>query len=273
MNADRKRNLLIYGTLFVAAFIVLYPFFYMVINSFKTGPEIMHSPNSLPKEWSFAGYIKVFDSVNLGRVFFNTIFISVTVTFLNTLFSSMVAYSIVKTNLPGREFWLKVILGSMMIPAILFTIPTYMMMYEWNWINTYRVLIIPGAISAYNIFLMVQFMKQIDNAYLEAARIDGASELRIFFKIILPMMRPALATVGILTFMGAWNDFMGPLLYVRDDSLMTLQLALYNFKTEVPGTNLEQLWAMTTMIAVPVVIVFFCLQKNFIKAFTGVGVK
>ena len=273
MNVDKKKNLLIYGTLLIAALIVLYPFFYFVINSFKTGPEIMHSPNSLPKEWSFAGYIKVFDSVNLGRVFFNTIFISVTVTVLNTLFSSMVAYSIVKTNLPGREFWLKVILGSMMIPAILFTIPTYMMMYEWNWINTYRVLIIPGAISAYNIFLMVQFMKQIDNAYLEAARIDGASEMRIFFKIILPMMRPALATVGILTFMGAWNDFMGPLLYVRDESLMTLQLALYNFKTEVPGTNLEQLWAMTTMIAVPVVIVFFCLQKNFIKAFTGVGVK
>ncbi|MEZ9938346.1 ABC transporter permease subunit, partial [Vibrio breoganii] len=91
-------------------------------------------------------------------------------------------------------------------------------------------------------------------AYLEAARIDGANEIRIFRKIVLPMLRPALATVGILTFMGAWNDFMGPLLYVRDESLMTLQLALYNFQTEVPGTNLEQLWAMTTMIAVPVVI-------------------
>ena len=123
-----------------------------------------------------------------------------------------------------------------------------MMMYEWDWVNTYRVLIIPGAISAYNIFLLVQFMKQIDNAYLEAARIDGASEFRIFFKIVLPMLRPALATVGILTFMGAWNDFMGPLLYVRDESLMTLQLALYNFQTEVPGTNLEQLWAMTCLL-------------------------
>lgn len=273
MKMSHQKTLLIYGTLFIAAIAVMYPFFYMVINSFKTGPEIMHSPNALPTTWSFDGYRKVFESVNLFQVFFNTIFISISVTVLNTLFSSMVAYSIVKTNLPGREFWLKVILGSMMIPAVLFTIPTYMMMYEWDWINTYRVLIIPGAISAYNIFLLVQFMKQIDNAYLEAARIDGAGEVRIFFRIVLPMLRPALATVGILTFMGAWNDFMGPLLYVRDDSLMTLQLALYNFKTEVPGTNLEQLWAMTTMIAVPVVIVFFCLQKNFIKAFTGVGVK
>ncbi|MCY9874378.1 carbohydrate ABC transporter permease [Vibrio barjaei] len=273
MNKSKNTMLLIYVTLIVASIVVLYPFFFMLINSFKSGPEIMHSPNSLPTEWSFRGYIEVFESINLARVFFNTIFISVSVTFLNVLFSSMVAYAIVKTNLPGREFWLKVILGSMMIPAVLFTIPTYMMMYEWNWINTYRVLIIPGSISAYNIFLLVQFMKQIDNAYLEAARIDGANEIRIFRKIVLPMLRPALATVGILTFMGAWNDFMGPLLYVRDESLMTLQLALYNFQTEVPGTNLEQLWAMTTMIAVPVVIVFFCLQKNFIKAFTGVGVK
>ncbi|SON53227.1 carbohydrate ABC transporter permease [Vibrio tapetis] len=268
-----NKNILIYVSLILVSIIVIYPFFYMVINSFKTGPEIMHSPNSLPKNWSLKGYVEVFNTVNLGRVFFNTIFISMSVTFLNTIFSAMVAFSIVKTNLPGREFWLKVILGSMMVPAILFTIPTYMMMYEWDWINTYRVLIIPGSISAYNIFLLVQFMKQIDNAYLEAARIDGASEMRIFFRIVLPMLRPALATVGILTFMGAWNDFMGPLLYVRDESLMTLQLALYNFKTEVPGTNLEQMWAMTTMIAVPVVLVFFCLQKNFIKAFTGVGVK
>ena len=120
--------------------------------------------------------------------------------------------------MPGREFWLKLILSSMMIPAILFTIPVYMMMYDWGWINTYRALIIPGAISAYNIFLLVQFMKQIDDAYLEAARIDGASEWRVFYKVVLPMLRPALATVGILTFMGAWNDFMGPLLYIRDDS-------------------------------------------------------
>ena len=267
------KSIAIYCSLILISIMVMYPFFFMLINSFKTGPEIMDEPLALPKEWSIQGYIKVFESINLGRVFFNTIFISISVTVLNTLLSSMVAYSIVKTNMPGREFWLKLILASMMVPAVLFTIPTYMMMYEWGWINTYRVLIIPISLSAYNIFLFVQFMKQIDNAYLEAARIDGASEFRIFFKIVLPMMRPALATVGILTFMSAWNDFMGPLLYIRDESRMTLQLALYNFNTDVPWANLEQVWALTTMIALPVVFVFFFLQKNFIKAFTGIGVK
>ncbi|MGR5211171.1 carbohydrate ABC transporter permease [Vibrio astriarenae] len=268
-----NNQILILGLLSFASIIVLYPFFYMIMNSFKDGSDILHYPTALPKAISFTGYIDVIKSVNLGRIFFNTIFISVTVTIMNTLFSAMVAFAIVKTNLPSREFWLKIILASMMIPAILFTIPTYMMMYDWGWINTYRVLIIPSAISAYNVFLMVQFMKQIDNAYLEAARIDGASEFRIFWKIILPMIKPALSTVGVLTFMNTWNDFMNPLLYVRDDSLMTLQLALYNFQTEVPAANVEQLWAMTTMIALPVVIVFFFLQKNFVKAFTGVGIK
>ena len=134
-------------------------------------------------------------------------------------------------------------------------------------------MLIACIINGVLLFTTIIFIFSLLTPGLHLDDIATLGQMRIFFKIILPMMRPALATVGILTFMGAWNDFMGPLLYVRDDSLMTLQLALYNFKTEVPGTNLEQLWAMTTMIAVPVVIVFFCLQKNFIKAFTGVGVK
>ncbi|EAM8615960.1 carbohydrate ABC transporter permease [Salmonella enterica] len=269
----RKKTFCIYILLSIVSVVVVYPFFFMVMNSFKTGSEIINSPNSLPASISFNGYINAFLTLNLGRIFINTLFISITVTITNTLLSAMVSYAIVKMNLPGRELWIKIILSSMMLPAILFTIPVYMMLYSWGWINTFKALIIPGTISAYNIFLLVQFLKQVDNAYIEAARIDGANELIIFFKIILPITRPALATVAILTFMGAWNDFMGPLLYVRDDSLMTLQLALLKFVNDVPTENLEQLWAMTTMIATPVVFIFFFLQSNFIKAFTGIGVK
>ncbi len=152
----------------------------MIMNSFKTGSEIINAPNALPKNFSFNGYIQAFYSLNLGRIFLNTLFISVTVTLVNTLLSAMVAYAIVKMNLPGREFWIKLILTSMMVPAVLFTIPTYMMLYSWGWVNTFQALIVPGTISAYNIFLLVQFLKQVDNAYLEAARIDGAGEFTIF---------------------------------------------------------------------------------------------
>lgn len=160
-----------------------------------------------------------------------------------------------------------------MIPGVLLLIPQYMMFYDWNWIDSYRVLIIPGMMSAYNIFLMIQFMKQIDDAYLEATRIDGANEPRVFWSVVLPMAKPALATLVILTFMASWNDFVGPLLYLRDPDKMTLQLALYRFKSEIPGENVQQIWAATTMITLPVCVLFFFAQKNFIKAFAGIGIK
>jgi multiple sugar transport system permease protein len=269
----KLKNVILYTILIIGSIVVLYPFLFMVMNSFKTGPEIMNEPLSLPKSINLKGYIGVFTNLNIPRLFLNTVFISGSVTVLNVLFSSMVAYGIVKGDLPHKALLKNIILVSMMIPGILLLIPTYIMMYKWNWINTYRVLIIPASISAYNVFLMIQFISQIDDAYLEAARIDGASELTIFFKVLLPMCKPALATIGILTFMGSWNDFMGPLLYLRGDSKMTLQLALYNFSGSIPGQYLEQLWAATTLVTFPVVIVYFFLQKNFVKAFTGVGLK
>lgn len=273
MNSKRIRHLIIYTILILGAFVVIYPFFYMVMNSLKEAPEILHAPTALPEKISFEGYLQVFSALNIGRLFLNSVFIASTVTLSNVFFSSMVAYGIMKTGIRFKSFFVKFILGTMMIPGVLLLIPQYMMLYSWNWVDTYHVLIIPGMMSAYNVFLMIQFMKQIDDAYLEATRIDGANEFRVFVSIVLPMAKPALATLGILTFMGSWNDFIGPLLYLRDESKMTLQLALYRFKAEVPTENVEQVWAVTTMITVPISILFFALQKNFIKAFTGIGIK
>ena len=278
-NEYRKRkkiklsSILIYVILIFGVVIVMYPFFFMVMNSFKTGPEILHAPTALPKSLSFDGFKKIFQSLNMGRLFFNSAFISGSVTFLSVLFSAMVAYALVKTKLPFKKYVLDIILASMMIPAILLLIPTYCMMYEWGWINTYRVLIVPFCISPYNIFLMVQFMRQIDDSYLEAARIDGANELVIFTKVILPLSKPIIATLAIITFMAIWNDFLNPLLYLRGDSKMTVQLAVYKFNTSIPGENKEMLWAALTLVTVPVVIVYLFLQKHFMKAFGGVGLK
>lgn len=269
----RLKKIILYTVLILGSIIVVYPFLFMIMNSFKTGPAIMNEPLALPKSINLRGYIGVFASLNIPRLFFNTIFISGSVTVLNVLFSSMVAYGIVKGDLRHKKLLKDIILGSMMIPGILLLIPTYIMMYKWNWIDTYRVLIIPGAVSAYNIFLMIQFISQISDSYLEAARIDGASELQIFFRVLLPMTKPALTTIAILTFMGSWNDFFGPLLYLRDDSKMTIQLALYKFSGSIPGQFAEQLWAATALVTVPIVIVYFFLQRNFIKAFTGIGLK
>ncbi|AGB40244.1 ABC-type sugar transport system, permease component [Halobacteroides halobius DSM 5150] len=263
----------LYLVLILGSFVVMYPFFFMIMNSFKEGTRILHAPNALPKQLSLQGYIGVFKSLNIPRLFFNSTFIACSVTFLNVLCSAMVAYGIIKTDVPGKKILFRSALGSMMLPPVLLLVPKYMMMYNWGWINTYRVMIFPVMLSGYNIFLVMQFMRQLDDAYLEAARIDGANEWQVFWKVALPMVKPGLATVTILTFMGSWNDFIRPLLYIRNESLMTLQLALYRFQTSIPGKNIEQLWAATTLISIPVVIVFFFLQKNFVKAFTGVGLK
>lgn len=273
MRKKHIKSIIMYAILILGLIIVVYPFFYMLMNSFKEAPEIMHNPTALPKKLSFDGYEGVFEALNVGRLFINSIFIATSVTLLNVLFASMVAYGVMKTGIKHKNTIVSFILGTMMIPGVLLLIPTYMMLYNWQWIDTYRVMIIPGMMSSYNIFLMIQFMKQIDDAYLEATRIDGANEFRVFISVVLPMAKPAIATLAILTFMGSWNDFIGPLLYLRDEAKMTLQLALYRFRTEVPGENAEQIWAATTMITVPITLLFFALQRNFIKAFTGIGIK
>lgn len=264
---------LVYFILTVCSIVVVYPFVFMLINSFKTGPEIMHYPLALPKVWTVSGFVKVLTTLNIPILFKNSLIISVSVTLLNVSLNSMVAYALSKLNFPGKNLIFKVVLGSMMIPGILLLIPTYAMLYEWGWVNTYRVLIIPAAVSAYNIFLIRQFLTQIPNDYLDAARIDGCNEFQVFWRMILPLSKPVLATVAILSFMGSWNDLFGPLLYLRDQSMYTLQLGLYSFKTQIPGQFVEQLWAATTLVTVPVVIVFFFLQRFFIEAFAGVGLK
>jgi multiple sugar transport system permease protein len=273
MKTNKRTSLIIFLALILGLVIVCWPFIFMLMNSFKPGSEIINSPNSLPTKLTLDGYIGVFRDLNLARMFLNSIFISGSVTILNMLFSAMVAYGLVKTKLPFKDRILDIILASMMVPGILLMIPSYCMFYNWGWINTYRVLIIPGCLSTFNIYLMVQFMRQLDNSYLEAARIDGANEWQTFFKVALPMCKPVLVTLGILTFMGSWNDFMGPLLYLRGDEKMTVQLAVYKYSTSIPGQYIEQLWAALTLVTLPVVIVYLFMQKSFIQAFGGVGLK
>jgi len=156
---------------------------------------------------------------------------------------------------------------------VLFLIPTYVMIYNLGWVGKFHALIIPSAVSVYNIFLVRQFMTGIPDELLEAARLDGANELLVFLRIVLPLCRPALATVAILSFLGSWNDFLGPLLYLNRPETWTVQLGLYQFKTSIPGENLQELWAATTLITVPLVLVYFFLQDQFMRAFANVSLK
>lgn len=262
---------LTYAILILGAAAVVYPFFFMVNNSVKTGREIIHSPTALPSEITFIGYTGVFDELDVLLLFKNSLILAVSITVLNTLLSALAGYAFAKIPFPGRGRIFGFMLLTMMIPGVLFLIPSYVFIYNLGWVGKYEALIVPSAISVFNIFLVRQFMLGIPDELVEAARIDGAGDPTIFLRVILPLARPALATVAILTFMGSWNDFFGPLLYLNQPEHWTLQLGLLQFRGTVPGENAEQIWALTTLITLPIVVVYFFIQEQFVKAFANVS--
>lgn len=264
---------IIYLLLVLGALVVLYPFAYMVMNSFKFGPEILNSPTRLPTKLTLTGFQGVFQNLNMLLLFKNSLILAVSITFLNTFLSAMAGYAIAKIPFPGRNQIFSFMLATMMIPGVLFLIPTYVMMYRLGWVGHFYALIIPSAISVYNIFLIRQFVIGIPNEQIEAARLDGANDIQIFTNIILPLSRPVLATVAILSFIGSWNDFLGPLLYLNHPETWTVQLGLYQFQSSIPGEHIQELWASMTLITLPLILVYFLLQDQFIKAFANVSFK
>ncbi len=266
-------TILVYVILGLGALIVLYPFFYMVMNSLKPGREILHSPTSLPSQITFSGYTGVFQRLNMLLLFRNSLILAISTTVLNTILSALAAYAIAKIPFPGRAHIFSFMLATMMIPGVLFLIPTYVLMYNLGWVGQFHALIIPAAVTVYNIFLLRQFMVGIPTDTIEAARLDGANEFAIFLRVIMPISRPALATVAILNFMGSWNDFIGPLLYLNEPSKWTVQLGLHQFQSAVPGENAQEIWAATTLITIPLIVIFFFLQDQFMKAFANVSFK
>jgi multiple sugar transport system permease protein len=266
-------QVLVYLLLILGALFVAYPFFYMLMNSVKPGPEILNSPTSLPSTITLSGYTGVFTRLNMLLLFRNSLILAVTSTVLSTLLSAVAAYAIAKIPFPGRNHLFGFMLATLMIPGVLFLIPTYVIMFNLGWVGKFRSLIIPGAVSVYNIFLLRQFMAGIPDEIIEAARLDNAGDFRIFMRIILPLARPALATVAILTFMFNWNDFFGPLLYLNNPETWTVQVGLLQFQSTIPGENIQELWAAVTMITLPLVVLFFFMQDQFIQAFANVKFK
>ena len=266
-------QVLLYAALLLGALVLVYPFFYMLMNSVKPGPEILHLPNNLPSRITFSGYQGVFEQLNMVRLFRNSLILALSITFLNTFLSALDAYAIAKIPFPGRNQLFGFMLATMMIPGVLFLIPTYVIMYRLGWVGKFHALIIPAAVSVYNIFLLRQFMVGIPDDQVEAARLDGANEPTLFLRIILPISRPALTTVAVLNFMASWNDFLGPLLYLNKPETWTVQLGLWQFQTSIPGEHAQEIWAATALVTLPLVLLYFVLQKQFMQAFANVTLK
>ena len=259
--------LLIAGSLFMMA-----PLFWMLSIALKSMDEIYRGEFSfIPDDIQFSNFVEIFNVIPFGTYFLNTSVITVIVVLANVFVNAFIAYGFAKIKFKGRKVLFIIVLSTMMLPGFVTLIPQYVIFAKIGLVNTYYPLIIPHLLgSAFNIFLLRQFFKGVPDTYIEAAKLEGANHFQIFFKIALPMVKPALFTVAIFSFNGVWNDFLGPLLYLNDESLYTLQLGLQVFQ-EQSTTQWNYLMVGSLLILAPVIILFFFFQKYFIQGSNILG--
>ena len=262
-----------YLILVAGAFIMVFPFVWMIIASLMTAGEIqLRPPVWLPAEPQFSNYSDLAASIPMGRLYFNSLFTSGLIVFGVLLSSSLAGFAFAKYRFPGRELLFYIILATMMIPFFVTLIPVFFIVRQLGWIDTYQGLVAPGLTSAYGIFLMRQFIITLPDELIDAARIDGASELRIYWRIIVPLVKPALATLGTFTFIGSWNAFLWPLLVINSRELMTLPLGINSMKS-LYADNTNLLMAGTAVAVIPMLFVFIFLQRYFIQGIALTGLK
>lgn len=269
---------LVYGVLSVCSVLFLLPFLWMLSMSVQDARGVFATPYAwIPGTFHWENYREVAALVPIGRYFFNTSVITGTVLVGTLLSSSLVAYGFSRLRFRGRDFLFALCLSTMMLPGQVTMIPLYMAFARLGWIDTFYPLIVPAFFgSPLSIFLLRQFFLTIPREYDEAALLDGAGRFRIYWSVILPLARPALMTVAVLTFLGTWNDFFGPLIYINSTSHATLTLGLSMLKSQIVGSGTTQwhlLMAAAVLVMVPNIIVFFIAQKHLVKGIAMGGIR
>ncbi|MDM5224872.1 carbohydrate ABC transporter permease [Cytobacillus sp. NJ13] len=263
----------IYVLLLVGVVISIAPFYWMIVGSTLKSGEIFHvPPKILPGDHLAENFRSFNDSLGIVKVFWNSLFIAVVFTMLSTLICSMAGYAFAKFRFRGRNLIFFVILCSLMIPYQVTLIPLFEMMVRFNWLNTYQAIILPSLASPFAIYLMRQNMKAVPDSLIEASRVDGAGEIRIFFTVILPVVRPALAAVSIFLFMSQWNSLIWPLITLNSKEMFTLPVALSSL-IGMARIDYGQVMLGTTLSTIPIMIIFLLMQKHFISGILGGSVK
>lgn len=264
------------------AVLFVLPLLWMLSTAVKPIGETMTTPPRwVPSKtlWSNFPEAVRYGSKELGYVPFlvyarNTLVITILSVVGAVISNSLVAYSFARLRWPGREVFFNVTLATMMVPFPVTMVPTFALFKWLGWVGTFKPLWVPTFFaSAFSIFLLRQFFRSIPMELSEAAKIDGASEFRIFIDVIVPLARPALAVVALFTFMGSWNDFLGPLIYLVDQKTFTLSLGLQAYQSQHGGTPWNLLMAASCLVILPIIVVFFCAQKLFIQGIATSGLK
>jgi ABC-type glycerol-3-phosphate transport system permease component len=265
---------------FLAALILaltfFFPVFFMVTSSFKAENEIFAAPiHWIPQEFQgFAQYAKAFDQVPLGRYFFNSAFMATVDVIVTVIFSAMAGYGFAKFKFRGRRLLFFFVLAMITVPFQILIVPLYVQVYNYGWADTYAGLIIPGIMNAFGVFMMRQFAYSIPDELIDAARIDGAGELRIFWRIVLPLLAPASASLAVIIFLFSWNNFLWPLIVIRSQQLQTIPVGMTVF---IAPHNGQPQWAVSmavsTMATLPVALLFIFFQRYFVAGLTMSGTK
>jgi len=266
-------TILSYMILVAIALSMLGPFLWMISSSFMTEMEAKQfPPKFIPRALLWNNYKEALTLQPFDRYFLNSIVVSSATVAGQMLFCSMAGFAFARLRFPHRNKFFAVYLGTMMIPAIVTIIPAFLMINMFGWMNTYWALFTAALSSVWGIFLMRQFFQTIPRELEDAARVDGASEFTIYWRVVLPLSKPALATLGIFSFMGSWKDFLWPLLVTNKQSMRTLEIGIASFNSQY-ATNWPYQMAAAVVVMLPLVIVFLFAQKHFIKGITMTGMK
>lgn len=268
-----------YTALSALALMMVLPFLWMIATSLKPyGSEFSYPPEFWPRDADFSSYIKLFTVAPFGLYFLNTLFVTVATVIGQVIIASMAAYAFARLSFMGRDTLFLLYLGTMMVPFQITLIPLYLIVFRLGWVDTYWGLIAPGLSSAYAIFLLRQSFLSIPRDIQDAARVDGASEWSIYWRIFLPLNGPALATVGVFAFMGTWTDLLWPLLVARSQNLRTLELGLAYFNSQSGASaflqpNWPLVMAAAVVVMLPVLVVYIFTQRYFVEGIALSGVK
>ena len=272
--ARAKKGWWIYVLLSVGLIIMVLPFVWMVLSSLKGQAELAQIPPTwIPLSPTLSNYSKLFTELNFPRYFMNSVILAVSITILNLLFCSMLGYALAKLKFVGKNALFLLVLATLMIPSAVTLVPLFVLMSKLQLVNTLIAVILPESATALGVFLMRQFMLDIPDELLDAARVDGASEFFIFWRIVLPLTTPALATLAILTFLASWNDFLWPLIVLTNDQQYNLPVAIATFAIGEHGTDYGLLLAGAVLVVTPIIIIFLLLQRYFTQGITMTGLK
>lgn len=273
MRKPNWQDILVYVVLFGMAVTMLAPFLWMALTSFMDELEVFSYPPKLaPERWLWQNWIEALTSLPFDRFFLNSLIMSTGIALAQLLLCAMAAYSFARIRFPGREAIFFGFLSFLMVPVIVLLIPRFLLVNAFGWIDTFWALIVPEMVSVWGIFLLRQFFLGLPRDLEDAARLDGAGEWKIFWRIVLPLSKPALATLGVFAFVASWQSFLWPLIATRSLHMRPMEVGIASFHS-IYADNWPLQMAAATAAVIPLVLLFFFAQRYFVRGIALTGVK